>query len=562
MSILFIFFLINYCYAAESLSSYNVDPSEISVSGLSSGAYFATQVQVAFSASIKGAGIIAGGPYDCGAQMTFTDCMLTNSPSITKSISNTKLWSGNEIDDIKNLSKHKVYLIRGTFDSLVGEPVMTQLYKYYVTDGQFIPSANVVFKNDLNAAHTFPTDFDSIGNNDCGSASSPFISNCDFDGAGAILEHIYGPLKPRNNGALNGKFIEFDQGEFLMNSSAYGISDTAWIYVPKSCSDGAICRLHITFHGCQQSHEIIGAKYIKNTGFNRWADTNNIIILYPQTAATNTIDSPDRVPIPNANGCWDWIGWYGSDFDIKSGKQLSTIKKMMDRITSGFHQINPSTELQILVTTHNSVSLLWKHVSSANGYNIYRNASKTNNEIISGTTFTDTNLDSGTIYTFFVKAVSSIGTESIASNFVTAKIADNLLVVAMPNGLISTYITSNSISLKWNTVLDVATYNIYRDGNKIANVRLASFTDTCLKPATNYHYQVSSVKDLTESEKSMEVNVRTLPLDVCFNDNNYNYIMSGRAYCNMYYSQSPDSNQNRGLDHKCQRKKENDCTIE
>ncbi|CAF4886276.1 unnamed protein product, partial [Rotaria sp. Silwood1] len=514
-----------------NLSSYNVDPSEISVSGLSSGAYFATQIQVAFSASIKGAGIIAGGPYDCGGQMSYTNCMFTNSPSITQSISNTNLWSGNKIDDIKNLTKHKVYMILGTSDPLIGASVMTQLYKYYVTDGQFIPSANVVFKNDLNAGHTFPTDFDSIGNNDCGSTSSPFISNCNFDGAGAILQHIYGPLKPRNNGVLNGKFIEFNQGEFLMNSSAYGMSDIAWIYVPKRCSDGAICKLHITYHGCQQSYEKIGDKYIKNTGYNRWADTNNIIILYPQTVATNTIDSTstDRESIPNVNGCWDWVGWYGSDFDVKSGKQSSAMKKMMDRITSGFNPIDSLIELQILATTHNSVSLSWRNVSSANGYNIYRNDSKTNNEIISDTTFADNNLNSGTIYTFIVKAISSTGTESVASNSVTAKTIGNSPAVAMPNGLIATYITGNSITLKWNSVLDVATYNIYRNGNKVADVRLTSFTDACLKPATNYRYQVSSEKDIIESEKSIELKVRTLTLNVCFNDNNYNHIISRRA---------------------------------
>ncbi|CAF3823624.1 unnamed protein product [Rotaria sp. Silwood1] len=506
-----------------NLSSYNVDPSEISVSGLSSGAYFATQIQVAFSASIKGAGIIAGGPYDCGGQMSYTNCMFTNSPSITQSISNTNLWSGNKIDDIKNLTKHKVYMILGTSDPLIGASVMTQLYKYYVTDGQFIPSANVVFKNDLNAGHTFPTDFDSIGNNDCGSTSSPFISNCNFDGAGAILQHIYGPLKPRNNGVLNGKFIEFNQGEFLMNSSAYGMSDTAWIYVPKSCSDGAICKLHITYHGCQQSHEKIGDKYIKNTGYNRWADTNNIIILYPQTVATNTIDSTstDRESIPNVNGCWDWVGWYGSDFDVKSGKQSSAMKKMMDRITSGFNPIDSLIELQILATTHNSVSLSWRNVSSANGYNIYRNDSKTNNEIISDTTFADNNLNSGTIYTFIVKAISSTGTESVASNSVTAKTIGNSPAVAMPNGLIATYITGNSITLKWNSVLDVATYNIYRNGNKVADVRLTSFTDACLKPATNYRYQVSSEKDIIEKELNHSMNY-ALPVDTNQNRGLYN----------------------------------------
>ncbi len=205
-----------------------MDPSQTSISGLSSGAFFATQLQVAYSSSIMGAGIVAGGPYDCAAQMSYTSCMYASTPSITKSISNTKSWSGNQIDNISHLSHQKVYMISGTSDTTVGPSVMNQLFKYYVTDSQFIPSANVVFKKDLKSAHTFPTDFDSVGNNGCTSASSPYISNCGFDGAGHILKHIYGNLNPRNDGALSGKFIEFDQSEFIANARSNGMDDTAW----------------------------------------------------------------------------------------------------------------------------------------------------------------------------------------------------------------------------------------------------------------------------------------------------------------------------------------------
>ena len=51
--------------AAGTLRAYNVDVHDTSVSGLSSGAYMAVQLDVAFSSTIKGAGIIAGGPYYC-----------------------------------------------------------------------------------------------------------------------------------------------------------------------------------------------------------------------------------------------------------------------------------------------------------------------------------------------------------------------------------------------------------------------------------------------------------------------------------------------------------------
>ena len=48
-----------------SLRRLHIDTSKISVSGLSSGADFAVQFQVAFSKSIMGVGVFAGSPYGC-----------------------------------------------------------------------------------------------------------------------------------------------------------------------------------------------------------------------------------------------------------------------------------------------------------------------------------------------------------------------------------------------------------------------------------------------------------------------------------------------------------------
>lgn len=41
------------------------DSSSVTVSGLSGGAFFASQFHVAFSAQVSGVGILAGGPYYC-----------------------------------------------------------------------------------------------------------------------------------------------------------------------------------------------------------------------------------------------------------------------------------------------------------------------------------------------------------------------------------------------------------------------------------------------------------------------------------------------------------------
>ena len=47
------------------LLSYNIDVSKITVSGLSSGGFFAVQFHVAYSKIIQGVGVIAGGPFWC-----------------------------------------------------------------------------------------------------------------------------------------------------------------------------------------------------------------------------------------------------------------------------------------------------------------------------------------------------------------------------------------------------------------------------------------------------------------------------------------------------------------
>jgi len=53
--------------AADKLPSFKGDPHNTSVAGLSSVAYMAVQYEIAYSASVKGAGIVAGGPYYCAA---------------------------------------------------------------------------------------------------------------------------------------------------------------------------------------------------------------------------------------------------------------------------------------------------------------------------------------------------------------------------------------------------------------------------------------------------------------------------------------------------------------
>jgi hypothetical protein len=247
------------------------------------------------------------------------------------------------------------------------------------------------------------------------------------------------------------------------------------------------------------------------------------------------------------NGCWDWIGWYGADFDVKSGKQSTAMKKMIDRVTAGFNPIGAPTGLQVTDTKDNSISLLWNQVSTATGYNLYRNGAKVNSEIISSTTYTDNNLNSGSTYTYTVKALSSSGTESTSSNSVTGRTTGEPPAIQTPNGLTATDITSNSVTLTWESAAGADIYRLYRDGSQIADVTLLSYKDSDLKSSTEYKYQVSSVKGSVESDKSLEIKVSTLTVKQCFNDNNYNHVTAGRAYQTLGMVYANGSDQMMGL---------------
>lgn len=331
-----------------SLPAFNIDINETSVSGLSSGGYMAVQFHVAYSSLVKGAGIIAGGPYFCAqdSQDTatsvcsctgFTPCQPGQAVEIVPDLIQITDQNANQgtIDPTGNLSNDRVWMFSGSIDSVVPTKVMDALEIYYKN---YVSAPNIFFKKDIPSEHAMPTD--SFGNS-CSFKGDPFISNCNFDAAGELLKWIYGDLNPRNSGTLSGEFIEFDQSEFIANPNSHGMWQSGWIYVPVSCQQGGQCRVHVVFHGCKQypgasfvsgPQGKIGDTYVKNTGYNGWADTNNIIVLYPQT---NVLNVGTRVPRTNPFGCWDWWGYDDADYAKKSGRQMAAVKAMLDRLAGG-----------------------------------------------------------------------------------------------------------------------------------------------------------------------------------------------------------------------------------
>lgn len=307
---------------------------QVSVSGLSSGAFMAVQFEVAYSRSVIGAGVIAGGPYFCaqGSVLTATTvCSCTTDlllcrvrPGGTRVpdlITLTDWFAASQtIDPTSALAGHRVWMLSGDADSVVPQAVMTDLYTYY---RHYVDANRISYRRNLNAEHAMPTD--SYGNS-CRTLASPYINNCRYDAAGELLNWIYGPLNARNSGALSGRFIAFDQSEFIALPAWHGMADFGYLYIPASCDSGGGlgCKLHVAFHGCHQDPDSIGATFVRHAGYNAWADNNRLLILYPQTAATFT----------NPNACWDWFAHDDTRYAQKNGRQMAAVKRMVDRLTT------------------------------------------------------------------------------------------------------------------------------------------------------------------------------------------------------------------------------------
>jgi hypothetical protein len=122
------------------------------------------------------------------------------------------------------------------------------------------------------------------GPNECQANASPFIDQCGYDQAGIILQHICGALNAPKRGALDGTVKQFAQSLYSKPNSVSSLSlgETGYGFVPKECGQGETCRVHIALHGYKQGVGDIDRGFVDYGGYNAWADTNRIIVLYPQ----------------------------------------------------------------------------------------------------------------------------------------------------------------------------------------------------------------------------------------------------------------------------------------
>ncbi|WP_041778706.1 extracellular catalytic domain type 2 short-chain-length polyhydroxyalkanoate depolymerase [Beijerinckia indica] len=312
---------------APALPALGADKGHMSVSGLSSGAFMAVQYGVAFASSTIGVGVVAGGPYNCAfVNLGSVQTCLTGNPSGAASLKAAQGFAFlGQIDSPAAIAAQRIYLFSGTKDTIVKRSVVDATQDFYLAAG--VPAGNIHYTHELAAGHAF---ISNIFGNACPLTRPPFIDQCSMDGKAydqpqAILTQIYGPLRPEAV-TLSSQPEAFDQSAYRSADSS--LAARGYVYVPAQCrNDGnkksrEQCPVHVVFHGCQQGADVVGDAVYSKLGYNEWADSNSIIMLYPQIEISEA----------NPQGCWDWWGYSGLNFQVRSGPQLSAVHAMVERL--------------------------------------------------------------------------------------------------------------------------------------------------------------------------------------------------------------------------------------
>ena len=344
--------------AHPSLPRLSIDPSAITISGLSSGADFASQFAVAYSRTISGVGVFAGQPFHCAATRFATDALVPMNPEVPvcdscpagqtipydhckhipyEDINATALvaaarqrTASGEIDDVVHLQTTKVYTYCGTSDGSLNATMANRDFF-----ARLVPAENILFNFSLPSGHCWPSDSSLLP---CKVVLKNFwpVENCGYDGPGAMLRHFYGALKPPTDKINAASLRKFDQASYNDPAGAVvtGLSATGWLYTPQSCqNNSAKCKLHVSMHGCSElalaEQELVEGSKATGLSFNRWAESNGIVVLWPHAGPHGGKNATHE----EKQGCWDGYGQTGTGYDTKQGVQMRAISKMIEDIS-------------------------------------------------------------------------------------------------------------------------------------------------------------------------------------------------------------------------------------
>lgn len=299
---------------------FNTQKQPLTVSGVSAGAFFATQLMVAYSSRIQGIASLAGGIYGCAdgnAKKAQSVCMATpQSIDVTTYATQTQtFYNEGLIDNPQQLKTARAYIFSGKSDHVVHPEASIKLKEYFL---QFMDTEQIMTNFSLAAGHSWiTTDY----GNACTATQPPWINKCGVDIAGEFFKFLHTDIKPAKKQVAE-NLIEFDQTPYNIGNA--GLDKIGFIYIPENCAHGKLCRAHLSFHGCLMGAEYVQKTFAENSGLNDWAEANDIVIVYPQLLKNAELNNP--------NGCWDWYGYTGTNYLTQNASQMKSIYKLIQQM--------------------------------------------------------------------------------------------------------------------------------------------------------------------------------------------------------------------------------------
>ncbi|WP_445158746.1 poly(3-hydroxybutyrate) depolymerase [Halomonas sp. E14] len=305
----------------------------ISVIGVSSGGYMATQLAVAWPDRFEGLAVLAAGPWSCaqgGLGRALAQCMGTRRGPPELDVLNRRLrdyQARGLVGEAMDLAELRAYVWHGDDDGVVA-PALGRALAEQLADWLTNPADQLEFVLAPDIGHGWPVRTDErippTWLAQCRTGGGTHLLACGQDIAGEALQWLHGGLTPPSTGAASeGSLLAFDQSDF----PARGLGPVGYVWIPEACEAGG-CDLTVALHGCGMAHEQIDEAFVRHSGLNEWASANHRVVLYPQAGTS----------LANPQGCWDWWGFAESTWqldplhDTREGVQVRALMAMIERL--------------------------------------------------------------------------------------------------------------------------------------------------------------------------------------------------------------------------------------
>lgn len=171
------------------------------------------------------------------------------------------------------------------------------------------------------------------------------------------------------------------------------------------------------------------------------------------------------------------------------------------------------TTVTSVTASDNTMTLKWKAVSDAEGYQIFRSTKKNGTyeqvaTVVGKVKYQDKNLSYGKTYYYKVRAYKVKGKQTETGSFTTAKKTWTLKKVTVTKA----QATGQKVDLAWNEVAKAEGYSIYRSENKsgkfekvgsVSSGSEVTYTDKTVELGKTYYYKVAADYSITGKDNSI-----------------------------------------------------------